>query len=447
MLRAALRGEPCEEDLGSILDILLEKQTALSSTSPRCVMSSLRKPSLQTAKLSLFEAESTPQTDSISHEWREHLIREMSRNTNCQYESTTRIFGEVCRDLELRCNEAERPLRDEQSKSRSIQARLEGSQAKVAELESQIYVRTSQSEAMKMERNKLKDQVSTSDERLRNLQTSHNQTCQEFDQAKADAERAARHATEAARQQDLAYLATMTGKDAMFEEQAAKLARSEGRVADQEHELAQLEAQASRDVGAITEQNAVNDDLRSAVVAANDMAASRQVDIDRLIESERALNASTEELAAKLQEVSDRNDLLISNLKQELQAAEVKTSELLQEHDAYASAKGAEILRLEESHQNSIEGWRTKLKEARNEATIAARKDASAFAELQGKNKRLREELEEHDKEFSEAQEHFSRFMAAIPKRRDWNTYTGSAPTQSGERQGELPLLETDSPD
>lgn len=74
-LHSSKRDGPFEP---SLMSVLLEKQTKLlDAGSTGCVQ---RKPSLVTAKISLFEAGSTPQAESVSHNWRDSLNREISRD-------------------------------------------------------------------------------------------------------------------------------------------------------------------------------------------------------------------------------------------------------------------------------------------------------------------------------------------------------------------------------
>lgn len=446
ILSATLRSEPCEEDLGSILDGLLEKQTTLSNTLARCKAFSPSKPRVQTADLFLFEAKSTPQAPSISHEWKDAVFRQMSRDTNCRYESIIRLVEEVYRDLELRCNEAERPLRNEQSKSHDLQESLENAQAKAAELESQAFARTSELEAMQHERNELEDQVKVKDEQLQDLQTSIEQILQDYDRERLDAKQVAQHATDTSRLQDLTYIATMTAKDAEFEEQAQSLARSEARIADQEHDLAQLEAQIAKDVETMNEKDVVIDELNSAICTANELTASRQADIDSLTNSEMRVVASRDELAAKLQEESDRNEASISRLEEVLQSAKTETSRLQHEHDLYASSKVSEILHLKESHRSAVEKLQVELDKVHESAAANDEQSASKIAELQHKNKGIRKKLEERSKELAEAQDLPRQFMALAEAAKNQKHSTGIELITSRHRQGGLPLSEKSSP-
>ena len=430
ILSAALHTSP--NGIQSPLVLLLGKQTKLSDIQLSNRSCCPRKPSRETSRVSLFEAGSTPQIDSISHDWRNELVREMSRDAGCRYESLIRIVGEVCRDLELRCNDAERPLREEQFKSQDLQARLETSQNKVAELEIQAQDRGTELHRLTSERDALSDQIETQKEHLKDLGSSLEQIRQEFNRAKADAEGGAQTATENARQQDLAYLATLTGKDEMFEEQAIKLATSEERAKDLEGELAQLRLQAASDSETMSGHRTTIDELHSALARANTSVASKQAQKDQLLESERNLSANRDEIAAKAQEESDGHKLLISTLKEELQASKDQISEVQHEHDVQTRAKAAEILRLEESLRSSDDQWQAAFHEAVNNAALADKQHGLTITDLQTKIKRLRKEREERAKELAEFEDLSSR-LVAMTKKKEAFACTGSTRSRHGD--------------
>lgn len=405
LLSPMLCGGACGGDLGSILNTLLEKQTALSSFTTGCMAPITSKPGAQTDKLCLFEAESTPQIASISHGWRDALKREISRDATCRNESITRMIGEIFRDLESRCNEAERPLRDEQSRSSDLQSRLENTEKRAAEFESQLHARMVDSETMVTQ---IEDQTKANDKRLREIQTELDHTCQNLKRAISDTERA----KTSARDRDLEHLAVIAGKDDAFEEQTEKLVGSELRIADQDVEIARLQAQVLQNLKSISDNNVVIGDLNSAVAAANNMATSRQRDIDRLTESEKTLNASTVELAANLEEVSHRGELLNSQLNEELRVAKNKTLELQQRYNDFVSEQEAALSHLEKHHRLASQKWQTDLDEARQSALADEEQSASKNDDLKREVKKLRTELEQRDTKLAKAQRHLDRFNA-----------------------------------
>ena len=415
LLSTALYAPGLEIGLQCSSRLLLQKQIQLSNSQLRHKHCRLRRSSLsEPPGVSLFEARGTPYTDSISHDWRTNIVRELSSEAGCRYESLVRMVGDVCRDLELRCTEAERPLREEQSRSQELWAHLEAAQGKVAELEGQARVREDVTISLTTERTELLDQIETHKACLKGLEAKLDNMRQEFDQAQSDADIAVQTAIENARQRDLAYLATLTGKDQLFEEQSSKLASSESQVKDLEFEMSQLKAEVASHAETTQAQQKAIEELNSSIATARDLAALQEAKIDGLRKSERDLISSRDDIARKAQDVSQVHESAISDLKVELQVAKAEAAGLQKQYDSHASAKEAEILRLEESLRASTKQWQLELTETCNTAALADQQRASTIAGLQSKIKRLREERQERAKEFAEAQELSARLMAVL---------------------------------
>ncbi len=448
LLSTALYASGLETSLQCSFSLLLQKQMKLSNYQLRYENCRPRKPSLSEAsRVSLFEAHGTPQVDSISHEWRSEMLRELSREAGCHYESLVRMVGNVCRDLELRCTEAERPLREEQRRSQDLRAHLEAAQRKVAELEDQTRVRERETISLTSERSELLDQIKTHKDCLKDLEARLDNIRQEFDQAKSNAEIAVQTAIEDARQRDLAYLATLTGKDQLFEEQSSKLAASETRVKDLEHETIQLKAEVASHSETTQAQRKAIEELNSNLITVKDLAAFQEAKIDRLQGSERDLISSRDDIARKAQEEFQVHESAISDLKKELQAAKAEAAGLQQQYDSHAGAKEAEIMCLEESLRASTEKWRSELTEACNNAALADKHRASTIADLQSKIKRLRKEREDRAREFAEAQELSARLMAVMGMTKNQGAFCNTNTTGSREERGASSPRKPGSPD
>lgn len=385
----------------SIMTLLLKKQFVHFSAQPASVECAQRRPiNLITPKISLFETFSTPRVDCVSLNWRDGLIREMSRDVNCRYEGVIRMVGEICRDLELRCNETERPLREEQSKSFDLQAMLESSERNKAELECQARDHQLAFSALETERECLANQVVATEERLKELGTSLDDIHQEFDHARIEAARAAQAAIESARQRDLAYLATMTAKDEELEEQSLKLASTETHVRTLEHELNRMRALEANNAEKLNNSEKHIERLESACSASERRVQDLQNELMQLKEQDARSTAKIsnnealiEELNSSivaLKEASNQNESLISILKDQLQKAEVEASEL----QTHVSAKDAQIENLDGSYQSLNRKWQSELEAAHKNAAAANEQSAATIAGLNSKIRKLRKERE-----------------------------------------------------
>ena len=448
LLSTALYASGLETSLQCPFGLLLQKQVQLSNHRLRHEDCRSRRPLLgEASRVPLFEARCTPRVDSISHNWRTEIVDELSREAGCRYESLVRMVGDICRDLELRCTEAERPFREEQSRSQELQVHLEAAQRKVTELKVQARDREHEIISLKSERTELSDQIKTHKDCLKCLEATLENIRQEFDQAKSNADIAVETTIENARQRDLAYLATLTGKDQVFDEQSSKLAASETRVKDLEYETTQLKTEvASRSETTQTQQKVI-EELKNCIATAKDLAAFHEAKIDELQKSERDLITSRDNIVRKAQNESQVHDSAISELKQELQAAKAEAAGLRQQYDRDAGAKEAEISRLEESLQTSNKKWQLELAEACNSAALADQHRASTITDLQSKNKRLRKEREERAKEFAEAQELSARLMAVMGITKNQGTACNTSTTCSREERSVSSPCKPASPD
>ncbi len=364
--------------------------------------------------MSLFEAGRTPRTDTISHNWRENLVRELSRDANREYESVTRLVGEICRDLELRCDEAERPYQEEQTKSRSLEVSIDVFRAQVAELEMKLRAQGSKFDELQSAKDALSKKLMKSENRLEDQAEEIQKLRHEFFQAEDASERAAQGAIEASRDQDLAYLATLTGKDEILEEQAFKLTSSERRINELENQIAELIIKGAEDAEYISSDNRTIQELNEGIAIAKGLITTKQLEIDRLTESEAMVIASKEEAASNAQQVSDQKDSTISDLRKQLTEAQARIESIQHDYNEYISTKESVILRLQESHKTSYESLQADSEKIRNNAAIAHEETVSQMLGLQSKVKRLRKEREEQGKKLAEAQELGNRFMAVM---------------------------------
>ena len=310
----------------------------------------------------------------------------------------------INRDLELRCSGIEHPLREEQSKSRGLQERLEMSERNLAEMEFQARDHQSTFSALESERDCLVNQVEEAERRLKELGTSLNNIQQDFDRAKIEAERAAQAAIESAREQDLAYLATMTGKDEMFEEQSLKLASSDDHVRTLQHELNHIRGLEVNNVEKLRNSEKNVETLNHTVSALKRHVQDLHNELDQMNRQDTRNTAKISDNEALLQELnstivavneaSDQKESLISTMNCQLRKAEIEACQLRSQHEMYLSAKDAEIEHLRVSNQSSNDKWQSEVELAHSRAAAASEQSAATIASLESKVGKLRKERE-----------------------------------------------------
>ncbi|KAL6713534.1 hypothetical protein ACLMJK_008999, partial [Lecanora helva] len=380
ILRLGLYRSSSEPGLGTLSN-LVEKQAELCSLQVLCPHCTHNKP--QTRTLSFFEASNTPQTETVSYNWKDNLARELSQGVDRQQKSVVRIVGEVCRDLESRCNEAERPFQEERKRSQDLQTRLSKCQNRVAELESQLGCQHSELVDVRNESNHLCEQLETSEIRSSKISKQLEQKNQELDECKVDHERKASLARERSRQQELEYMTILTGKEMVLEEQGSKLAAAENHASELEKELLEVK----------------------------ELSNAKQIDVDRLTASESSLIASKEDILRKAQTASEQHETLASDLAFQIAEAKGKLSDLQQEYDQYACRKSAEVESLVQSHKSSVEELRLSTEEERLKAAKTQEEISSHVNQLRKEIKHLCHERDRQAEEIVEARALKTGFM------------------------------------
>lgn len=441
LVSLGLHGLPQHSKIGDALTILLNKQTRLSNA-PSLGACTACNVTRHRSALSLFETDSTPEALSISHNWRDNVVRALSRDANHQYDSIVRMVGEICRDLEARCEEAERPFREEQSKSRELADKLKASATETCEVEAQLMSQTAVLGGVRNERDSLLREVDAAEQRSKDQARDLEKCRLEFDQAHRDAELAAQAAMVQSRERDLAYLATLTGKEEIIDEQHTKLVASDDRISELEDELGRHREQVAKDTMSIRTHETSIAELHKNMLEIEEMDAARQAQIDSLLNSEADLMCSKDELTDKLQEVVDQHKSVVAGHESDIQTAETLRKELQQKHSMYQSDKEAKIRRLEGSHKSSCDRWQAELEEARKRAAITNEQSTICIDNLKTKIKKLHKEAERQAKEFAEVQEASSKFMKVMG-----NTHHFTAPLGKRSRPSRFGVKDLPSDD
>lgn len=188
----------------------------------------------------LFDTRRSPSINLTSRSWRDKLLDEMSKTTEHQHELAVKALGDVCHDLEIRCEVAERPFLEAQTRSHDLDEKLKRAGMKHAELKSQAEDQTLMMNELKTENDHLVEQIKSAEQRYQTLLDSYGTLQAEIDQSTVKTAEAINIAHESAEQKELAHLAIITGKDEVFEAQSFKLADAEAHVASLSDEAVQM---------------------------------------------------------------------------------------------------------------------------------------------------------------------------------------------------------------
>lgn len=311
---AEIRGEVRIDAL--VTTALLDKQMSLLNISRSCDFYGSKSLALD-IPINSNEASQL----AGSHDWRSMLRESMLRANESQFESIVRTVGEVCQDLERRCENVERPLRDEQTRSNDLNLKLNASEEALKVLEFQAQERLLAIGGLESEKLMLIAQVQVAEQREQSLSHSYEILQQDFEAAKKEAADAAEAAEETVKHQELAHLASLTGKDEMYDEQTSIIKELEERINILAGDLSQMKAhddEANSRIAVLQDEaheqsdalKEANNNVRclesdvyekgEALKTLTQLAASRQTEIDRLVNQQSTLSVERDDLACKV---------------------------------------------------------------------------------------------------------------------------------------------------
>ena len=335
---------------------LVDKITSTSNSIPKCDYYQVRQQSLKNPVLA-SNCKDTLSVKLSSRGWRESLAMKMSSSASTQIQMLIQAVEDVCKDLELRCDNAEQPFREAQAKSCDLAKKLKMSEEKLTEIESEVKDRDSALELLQNEKSHL---IEDAEQRFSRLSAAHNLLLTELDRIREKAVSDIENAHESARLAELAHLAIVTGKDEMYDIQSLKLAEVQNHTVVLEKELSQSHSECKmlreQNEDLVDQMSQKNTELEALKTA----TASSHLEIKRLGDLELASIAERQGMYTKvsktlssnyryaadfvqLSELDERLESLNSELKAKSAAHENEISSLLQKHKTSLDTQNTEV--------------------------------------------------------------------------------------------------------
>lgn len=426
-----------------IATALLDKQMSFLSLSSRCGFYKSRCLASVITRAPLLETAAAPLERIGSVGWRNALCENMSKAAESQHQSIVRMVGEICQDLELRCDNFERPLREEQFRANDLDEKLKTSEMKILELESQAQERISVLDGLEADKTRLVEQVQVAEQRLQSLSSTQELLQQELAKEQKVAADAAVAAQERMNRQELAHLAIVIGKDEMYEERSLTLSGLENRTRQLADELNQMRVQEEIGRDRIRLLETSIREKSEALEMATELAVSRQAEIDCLVDLKAKTLIEKQGFSSRLKESEEQCVLLKTELDTKITSFQMETADIRRAHGEYLSTKAKEVQKQKESYETTIHQFRDRLSGADRSAIEVAKQNALTVARLEREISVLRCDKEQRSKEFAEAQEISSRLMAVMglkqPKAAPDNSQTSNALQNIGTQGGHLP--------
>ena len=400
---------------------LLEKQHRLTVHGKQCAALSNKSTMVLNPKVSLFEAGCTPQASGNS-DWKTRLAEVLQTGSRHQQDSIVRFVGELCRDLEARCGDVERPLRDERAKCEELLSRLESNHSRQLLLEDKEKQQIQALDRLESEKTSLLGRLNLTSQSLQELSDAYDGMQNELERSERSAQTAADAALEATSQAQYTHLAEITYKDEVIEEKTLSIASLETRNSDLERNLAELCGNRTTTLEKLCSLEKTVGRLTQAQQIALNAATERQSIIESQKKAITELHCSKQYLETQLQDCHKMYAKERSGLDAQLLTYRNEVSMLREESQASESAKMEEINRLVSSHGNEMGRLMEHFEQQKLEAAKVLTEEASNNATLQQQLADLLTERENRAKEFAKAQDLSTKLMAVMGHRDNTQT-------------------------
>ncbi|KAL8725365.1 MAG: hypothetical protein Q9181_006445 [Wetmoreana brouardii] len=426
---------------------LLDLHSRLKVATPSCQRYTKHGRPASLASISLFQTGSTPEAIAGSAQWRARIKDDLARNAENHYHTIVRTMGQVCEDLERRCSDVERPLRDEQTKSEQLRTALEESRLRIEELRSHSHEQSLIMEGVDNEKTELTAQLRDLEHEREELSNQVIGLRQEISEATRRAEDATESSKIKAKGLELTHAAAIAEQHEALEvhhrKELALMARIEHLEDDAtkkraeeyavSEELASLKAVVSEQRIALGEAHAIDHEKEGRLNRQQEM-------IDRLEADKNGLQIEIGHLADTCQNLG--GDLADRNATIDSQSSEL--NRLRYSYETEKSAQNSKLIELRQSSDERIEQLQTLLSQHTEDAAEVAREHHAKLRHLEHKLIKSRKELEAREDELKEAQELQKQVMSLWGKQRRRNTRaekqsTASISSQSDSMDNTLP--------
>lgn len=330
--------ERLRPSLGTALLLTLSQlSTYTGANDNQCTMESMT--SFPTQMPLILEATATPGTHITSHDWRSRLLSELTRDAAKQHTGIVSTLGEICRDLERRCEGVEKPLKEEQARCESLSKELGEAKERERRLEASIDRKRVQMEEMRREHDGVEIQLDAAIEKIHEGEDSLKKLKEEL-----DAERKGRKEDEKK---------VVEEREKVAEEHLGELAEQGAKLAGLETKLEQLEGTIRELKGElVTVTKKLEVEKREGIRLSADLGdrsrelEERQRKMEQM-EAELAQNdKELEDLSVRLDRTLEERDAQIQVQVDKIAELERIVAETVMARDAAVEKKDAEVARL-----------------------------------------------------------------------------------------------------
>ncbi|EME86884.1 uncharacterized protein MYCFIDRAFT_172580 [Pseudocercospora fijiensis CIRAD86] len=378
-----------------------------------------------------FGEDNGDQNEHDDLDWREALHTHFRARAQVEQDAVTRLFTKACANLEARCEDVERPLREEQRRCKAAEDRNAKLVQAFAELETRYMDLTSQNRTLEEDRKQHFKELEACQESLDAAERRGDETFQRV----SHLEKQLREANEAGKRQ----IAEMNEAKQIVEVNgAARLAQKQEQLEDAQDEVAALKTRYDNEAvrASNAEQNLaavqVELDKTKRELATSTSAAQRlHLDMERLQLETQQLNASNtalEEQLAKTSESDATKMQEMAELRDELQTCQAERGRLQSEavrqmeemqHELEQKRREADRLASQYSEDTErlhgqVSGLQQDLLQTRDSLSAEIESRNAKVADYKKRLERYQKKCEQKDQQIAEAESMRVNLMAAM---------------------------------
>ena len=353
---------------------------------------------------------SNPQHCSDAREWQTGLRAELHRHAAQCHELVLAKVGEVCRDLEDRCESIEEPLQMEKKHSDDLQMKIDLAYTRCKDLEDQARERSLALEGLEAENARLLHRSERIEEQHQSVISEIDRLKTELEQASAATRNASESATEAARLQELDKLACTAARDETIECLRSEIKSQGNRMEDLDAEISSFRNETAKLQEMLSQREETINRLESFAKAKTD-------EIERMVERERCLSAHIVSLEDQLDNLRSETMAIDKHRLGMIEDLKGTTDQLQAKHNMDVERRDRELLEQQEKFNEDVSTLRKEAEEANRRATSFLTQQRNEIRRLESRLANLLEEREQRANEFHEAQELSSRLMAIVGRK------------------------------
>ena len=357
-----------------------------------------------------LQAVSSPQHCSDAREWQRGLKAELHRHAAQCHELVVAKLGEVCRNLEARCESIEEPLRMGEGHSDDLQMKVDIAYTRCKDLEDQARERSLALEGLEAENTRLLHRSERIEEQQQSMVNEIDRLKTELEQRSAATRHASELATDAARLQELDKLACTAARDETIEHLRSEIKSQGHRMEDLDAEISSFRNEAAGLQEMLSQREETIHRLESFATAKRD-------EIERMVERERCLSLHIVSLEDQLDTLRSETMTIDEHRLGMIEDLKGTTDQLQAKHNVDVERRDRELREQQEKFNEDLSTLRKEAEEANRRAASFLAQQRNEIRRLESRLANLLEEQEERANEFHEAQELSSRLMAIVGRR------------------------------